>query len=52
MKTLASGHLEKGSHIVVWDGTDASGRGVSSGIYHYRLSNGSQTQTKRMVLMK
>lgn len=52
VKTLASGHLEKGSHIVVWDGTDASGRGVSSGIYHYRLSNGSQTQTKRMVLMK
>ena len=52
VKTLASGFLEKGSHISVWDGTDADGQGVASGIYLYRLSNGSQVQTKRMVLMK
>jgi len=52
VKTLASGHLERGSHIAVWDGTDEQGRGVSSGIYHYRLSDGTQVQSKRMVLMK
>lgn len=52
VKTLASGYLEKGSHLAVWDGTDESGQNVSSGVYHYRLSNGSQSQTKRMVLMK
>ncbi|MCB5247272.1 MAG: FlgD immunoglobulin-like domain containing protein [Candidatus Cloacimonetes bacterium] len=52
VKTLASGFLAKGSHIAVWDGTDDNGRGVSSGIYHYRLSNGSQSQSKRMVLIK
>ncbi len=52
VKTLASGYLEAGSHVAVWDGTDDSGQGVSSGIYHYRLSNGSSTQTRRMVLLK
>ncbi len=52
VKTLASGHLEAGSHVAVWDGSDDNGQGVSSGIYHYRLSNGSSTQTRRMVLMK
>ncbi len=52
VKTLASGYLEKGNHTLVWDGRDDQGRAVGSGIYHYRLSDGSQTQTKRMVLMK
>lgn len=52
VKTLANGYLERGSHIAVWDGTDEHGQSVSSGIYQYRLSNGSQTQNKRMVLMK
>jgi len=52
VRTLFKGMLEKGSHAVVWDGTDNNGKSVSSGIYHYRLSNGTHSQTKRMVLMK
>lgn len=52
VKTLASGKLSKGSHTLAWDGTDSHGQKVSSGIYSYRLSNGSQTQSKRMVLVK
>ncbi|MFO8145702.1 MAG: FlgD immunoglobulin-like domain containing protein [Candidatus Syntrophosphaera sp.] len=52
VKTLFKGALDKGKHSVAWDGTDENGKGVSSGIYHYRLENGKYTSTKRMVLMK
>ncbi len=41
-----------GSYSVQWDGTDGHGRQVSSGVYLYRLSAGSFTQTKRMVLTR
>jgi hypothetical protein len=52
VKTLVQGKLEKGSHVLVWDGTDLHGDAVASGIYHYRLSNGVDSQNRRMVLMK
>ena len=52
VKTLVKGNLEKGTHNIVWDGTDSNGNNVSSGIYLYSLSNGKSNQIKRMVLMK
>ena len=52
VKTLADGSFEKGSHSLVWDGLDDNGRPVASGIYTYRLFDGTTAQTKRMVLMK
>ena len=41
-----------GYHSVVWDGRDASGRNVGSGIYFYLLEAGSFRQMRRMVLIK
>ncbi len=43
---------EAGSYSVFWDGTDDSGRQVSSGVYIYRLQAGEFVQTRKMVLLK
>jgi subtilisin family serine protease len=37
IRTLADGEMPAGRHVSVWDGTDASGGSVASGIYVYRL---------------
>jgi hypothetical protein len=52
VKRLARGRLGAGSHALVWDGTDLSGRRAAPGIYHYRLTAGSTTGTGRMALVR
>jgi hypothetical protein len=37
---------------VSWDGKDASGQTVSSGVYYYRLMAGGVSRTKKMTLVK
>ncbi|MBN2828818.1 MAG: carboxypeptidase regulatory-like domain-containing protein [Candidatus Cloacimonetes bacterium] len=44
--------VNQGSHSVIWNGKDVSGKTVSSGVYYYRLQAGEYTATKCMVLMK
>lgn len=44
--------LAAGNHTVIWDGCDERGRGVSSGIYLYRLSFADQAVTRKMLLAK
>ena len=41
-----------GQHQAIWNGKDATGRPVGSGLYFYRLSTDTQTQTRRMILVK
>jgi len=41
-----------GDNSVTWNGNDNKGKSVSSGIYYYRLNGGTQTVTKKMILMK
>ncbi len=41
-----------GSYNVVWNGTDAAGHQVSSGIYFYHIKTESNKRTKRMLLIK
>jgi hypothetical protein len=50
--TLADGSYAEGRHSVVWDGRNAGGIEVSSGVYFYRLDTASGSQTRKMTLVK
>lgn len=52
IKTLINEHKEIGSHSVVWNGTDHIERSISSGVYFYRLSTGTNSIVRKMLLMK
>jgi len=52
VRVLSDGHRSRGSHTVTWDGLDASGDPVSSGVYLYRLQAGGKVQSRRMLLLK
>ncbi|MDP4197792.1 MAG: T9SS type A sorting domain-containing protein [Bacteroidota bacterium] len=41
-----------GSHIVYWNGRDMNGQMVSSGVYLYKLTAGTYTETRKMNLLK
>ncbi len=50
--TLTDEIYEAGVHSVTWDGTDAFGNKVSSGIYLYKMNAGNFSSTKKMILVK
>jgi FlgD Ig-like domain len=50
--TLEAGLPGPGSHTVWWGGTDDVGRSVVSGIYWYRVQEGSNSIIRKMVLVK
>jgi aminopeptidase N len=52
VKTLFSGTMAAGDHVVSWDGNDGDGNVVASGIYIYRLKSNGSTETRKMVLLK
>jgi aminopeptidase N len=52
IKTLADGRLDAGPYSLSWDGTDAGGRSVASGIYYYRLVTGADVMARKMVLLR
>ena len=57
VRTIDVGHKPVGYYLirgraVYWDGRNASGESVSSGVYFYALSAGDYTQTRRMVIVK
>jgi len=49
--TLAEGRFLAGEHSVIWDGTNDGDMSVSAGVYLYRLSAGSFTETRKMLLL-
>ena len=52
VQVLVNERKEIGSFNVTWDGRDAQGRRVASGIYLYRLKAGDFTAARRMLLLK
>ncbi|MEZ5357593.1 MAG: T9SS type A sorting domain-containing protein [Candidatus Zixiibacteriota bacterium] len=52
VRTLADQDYDAGEHDVSWNGRDASGQTVASGIYLYRLESEELIETKKMVLLK
>jgi outer membrane protein assembly factor BamB len=52
VKRLVDEAAGPGEFVTEWDGTNESGEKVSTGVYFCRLSAGSYSQTKRMVLLK
>lgn len=52
VRRLVDAVREPGLYSIEWDGKNASGRSVSSGIYFYRLQAGGAVQTRKMVLLK
>ena len=49
---LVDQEQEGGSHAVSWNGVDAAGRPLASGVYLYRLRANDFTATRKMVLVR
>jgi len=49
---LVDGYECGGPRSVVWDGRDANGEKVASGVYFYRLVAGDDVYQRKMVLLK
>ncbi len=52
VRTLQQGNVAAGWHELVWDGRDAFGRVMATGLYVYRLEAQGKALTKTMVLVK
>lgn len=52
VRTLVSRNETAGPHAAVWDGTDDSGRHVSSGAYFARIETGTFTQQEKLLIVK
>lgn len=52
VRRLVQGQQSAGVYRVMWDGKDALGRPVSSGVYLYRLTSGTFSEARRMLLLK
>ncbi len=52
VKTLVSEVKPSGTYSVTWNGTNAQGQQVASGVYIYRLEAGSVVKTRKMSLVR
>lgn len=50
--TLIDETLEPGDHTAHWNGTNASGAAVPTGVHLYRLKAGKETRSRKMVLLE
>ncbi|HOD66269.1 MAG TPA: M6 family metalloprotease domain-containing protein [candidate division Zixibacteria bacterium] len=52
VRTLMDGPAEAGRTERTWDGCDEAGRTAASGLYLYRLTTGSGSRARKMLLLK
>ena len=52
VRVLAQEHQDAGYYQVRWDGRDALGRTVSTGLYIYKLEAGPNVAVRKMILAK
>ncbi len=52
VQTLIDAPLAAGTHRATWDGSSADGAPAVSGVYVYRLDDGTSVLTRKMVLLK
>jgi hypothetical protein len=52
IRTLDTGTRSQGVHRVAWDGTNERNVPVAAGVYFYRLTTETGSETRRMVKMK
>lgn len=52
VRTLIHEEKPAGRYSVRWDGKSQNGKNVSSGVYFYRFSAGSFSETKKMVVLR
>ena len=52
VRVLENASLDAGTHTYTWNGQDELGQTVSTGVYLYTLTDGNQTISKKMALMK
>ena len=49
---VSAGRQDAGLHTIAWDGRDALGRRVPSGIYYYRLTAEGQSLARKVILVE
>jgi hypothetical protein len=52
VRSLVEGARLAGNYREVWDGKDAGGASVSSGVYFYRLDAGAFSKTNKMIVLR
>lgn len=52
VRTLAEGRFASGAHELAWEGRDAGGKSLRSGVYFIRVESGGTVRTHRTVLMR
>jgi hypothetical protein len=52
VRTLKNERFQPGRYSVQWDGTNASGEKVSSGVYFYKMAAGKYQATHKMLILK
>ncbi|MDZ7319060.1 MAG: T9SS type A sorting domain-containing protein, partial [candidate division KSB1 bacterium] len=52
LRTLIDGEQTGGKHLVRWNGEDANGQPLASGIYICRLKAGSFVSSRKLLLVR
>jgi len=52
IRSINEGFKTVGTHPLIWDGKDNSGRNCSTGVYFFKMQAGNVTSIKKAVLMK